>query len=68
MKLADNEVIVKDSVRVLTGVIGCEKTKREVMLSFTKTQDTFDYVDVFLTKEQAIKMAEKIMNLWKEQN
>lgn len=62
MKLVENEVLVKD-FKVFEGTIGCQKTKRSVMVSFTKEQDTFEYVDVFLTK---LQVKELIIELTKK--
>ena len=55
MKLENNEVIVKD-FKVIKDCIGTNKTNTRLMLTFTKDQKEFEFVDVFLTTEQAITL------------
>lgn len=50
-KLSDKEILVKDFT-VTTNCIGTLKTNTKVMLSFTKIQDDFEYIDVFMSWEQ----------------
>lgn len=60
MKLEQNEAIVKD-FRILTGSkAGILKTKTDVMISFTKLQEKFDYFDLFFTREQIIELRDKL--------
>lgn len=55
IKLEPNEVLVKD-FKIVEECIGTKKTNTRLMLSFTKEQKDFEYVDVFLTTEQAITL------------
>jgi len=55
MKLENNEVIVKD-FKVIEECLGTQKTNTRLMLTFTKDQKEFEFVDVFLTTEQAIAL------------
>lgn len=55
IKLEANEVLVKD-FKIVEECIGTKKTNTRLMLSFTKEQKDFEYVDVFLTTEQAITL------------
>jgi len=49
-ELQPNEVLVKD-FKIIEHCLGTKKTNTRLILTFTKEQKDFDYVDVFLTTE-----------------
>jgi hypothetical protein len=59
MKLGQNEAIVKD-FRIIEDCIGTIKTKTDVMISFTKLQEKFDYFDLFFSREKVIELRDKL--------
>lgn len=59
MKLGQNEAIVKD-FRIVEGCIGTIKTKTDVMISFTKLHEEFDYFDLFFSRKQIIELRDKL--------
>lgn len=59
MKLEQNEAIVKDFI-IIEDCLGTQKTKTDVMISFTKLQEKFDYFDLFFTREQILKLRDKL--------
>lgn len=59
MKLGQNETIVKD-FRIIKDCIGTIKTKTDVMISFTKLQEEFDYIDLFFSREKVIELRDKL--------
>jgi len=58
-KLAGNEVLVK-SLKVFTECLGTKKTKTDLMISFTKDKEEFEFVDVFLNKEQVEELIKQL--------
>ena len=59
MKLEPNEVLVKD-FKIIESCLGTKKTNTRLMLTFTKEQKDFEFVDVFLTTEQAIQLRDDL--------
>lgn len=63
MKLEQNEAIVKDFIIHGNNCIGTQKTKTDVMISFTKLQEEFDYFDLFFPREKVIELRDKLTQL-----
>lgn len=59
-KLEQNEAIVKDFIIHGSTCIGAQKTKTDVMISFTKLQEEFDYFDLFFSREKTIELRDKL--------
>lgn len=60
--LQQSEAIVKD-FRIIEDCLGAQKTKTDVMISFTKLQEKFDYFDLFFTREQIIELRNDLNHL-----
>ena len=67
MKLGQNEAIVKD-FRIVQGCLGTVKTKTDVMISFTKLQEEFDYFDLFFSREKVIELRDKLTQFIEYEN
>jgi len=59
MKLQENEGIVED-IQIYKDCIGTEKTNTDIMVTFVKKDEGFEYFDVFFTKEKAIELRDKL--------
>ena len=60
------EIIVKHTPRAYNDCIGTEKMNKDIMLSFMSEKDEF--IDIFLTKEQAIKFYEELGKVLMEED
>ena len=50
----------KDFIIKGSGCIGAIKTKTDVMISFTKLQEEFDYFDLFFSREKVIELRDRL--------
>lgn len=58
-KLDPKEGIV-ERFHIQKGCVGTEKTNTDIMITIFKEADSFDYFDLFLSKDKAVELRDKL--------